>query len=165
MEVQSRHGIWILLGQLALLIVAVVAAQLLAELWLFGAVTLLEAFPRRPLLASGILLSVLAVLVLCIRGANMDSRTIVYFASRAVLLIGSTIAGIASLEAMVYGSVALVAHSREAYLYLAGGLLLVAVAAAGIKYAFNWRLAYWIIFSAVLAAVIFSVFGSVAAFV
>jgi len=165
MEVQSRHDIWTLLGQLALLIVAIVAAQLLAEVWLFGAVTLLEAFPRRPLLASGILLSIFAILFLCIRGANMDSRTIVYFASRAVLLVGSAIAGIASLEAMVYGSVALVAHSREAYLYLAGGLFLVAVAAAGIKCAFNWRLAYWIVFFAVLAAVIFSIFVSVTAFV
>jgi len=164
-EVQSRHDIWTLLGQLALLIVAIVAAQLLAEVWLFGAVTLLEAFPRRPLLASGILLSIFAILFLCIRGANMDSRTIVYFASRAVLLVGSAIAGIASLEAMVYGSVALVAHSREAYLYLAGGLFLVAVAAAGIKCAFNWRLAYWIVFFAVLAAVIFSIFVSVTAFV
>lgn len=90
----------------------------------------------------------------------MESRTIVYFASRAVLLIGSAIAGIASLEAVYVGSLALgVDPSKETYSYLAGGLLLVAVAAAGVKYAFNWRLAYWIVFSAVLAAVIISVFG------
>jgi hypothetical protein len=90
----------------------------------------------------------------------MDSHAIVYFASRAVLLIGSAIAGIASVEAVYVGSVALgVDPSREAYSWLAGGLLLVAVAAAGVKYAFNWRLAHWIIFSAVLAAVIISVFG------
>ena len=167
MEVQLRHDIWIRLGQLALLIIAVVVALLLAEVWLFGAITLLEAFPRRPVLASGILLSIFAILFLCIRGAKMDSRAIVYFASRAVLLIGSAIAGIAALEVIVYGSVALGTHSlREAYLYLAGGLLLVAVAAAGVKYSFNWRLAYWIIFSAVLAAVIFSIFGvGVTAFV
>jgi hypothetical protein len=158
-EVHSRQDIWIRLGQLALLIIAVVVALLLAEVWLFGAVTLLEAFPRRPVLASGILLSIFAILFLCIRGAKMESRNIVYFASRAVLLIGSAIAGIASLEAIYYGAAALVAHSsREAYLCLAGGLLLVAVAAAGVKYSFNWRLAYWIIFSAVLAAVIL-IFG------
>ena len=156
-----RHDIWIRLGQLALLIIAVVVALLLAEVWLFGAITLLEAFPRRPVLASGILLSIVAILFLCIRGAKMDSHAIVYFASRAVLLIGSAIAGIASVEAIVYGSVALGNHSsREAYSYLAGGLLLVAVAAAGVKYSFNWRLAYWIIFSAVLAAVIFSISAS-----
>jgi hypothetical protein len=157
---QLRHGIWILLGQLVLLIIAVVVALLLAEVWLFGAITLLEAFPQRPVLASGILLSLFAILFLCIRGAKMDSRPIAYFASRAVLLIGSAIAGIASLETIVYGSAALGTHSlREACLYLAGGLLLVAVAAAGVRYSFNWRLAYWIIFSAALAAVVFSVFG------
>jgi hypothetical protein len=71
------------------------------------------------------------------------------------------------LEAISYGAVALGAHAlREAYSCLAGGLLLVAVAAAGVQYAFNWRLAYWIIFSAVLAAVIVSIFGvGVATFV
>ena len=160
MEVQLRHDIWILLGQLALLIIAVAVALLLAEVWLFGAITLLEAFPQRPVLASGIFLSLFAILFLCIRGARRDSPAIAYFASRAVLLIGSAIAGIASLEAISYGAVALSAHAlREACSYLAGGLLLVAVAAAGTQYAFNWRLAYWIIFSAVLAAVIFSVFG------
>lgn len=156
MVVQWRHGIWILLGQLALLIIAVVVAQLLAEVWLFGVVTLFEAFPRRPVLAGEILLSIFAILFLCIRGAKMDSR-IVYFASRAVLLIGSVIAGIASVEAIVYGAVALGTHSPRETLYLAGGLFLVAVAAAGIKYAFNWRLAYWIVLLAVLAAVIFSI--------
>ena len=160
MNVQWRHDIWIRLGQLALLIIAVVVALLLTEVWLFGAITLLEAFPRRPVLASGILLSIFAILFLCIRGAKMDSRAIVYFASRAVLLIGSAIAGIASVEAIYVGSVALgIDPSREAYLWLAGGLLLVAVAAAGVKYSLNWRLAYWIIFSAVLATVIFSIFG------
>lgn len=159
MGVHSRQDIWILLGQLALLIIVVVVALLLAEVWLLGAITLLEAFPRRPVLASGILLSIFAILFLCIRGAKMDSCPIVYFASRAVLLIGSAIAGIASLEAITYGSVALGAHASSEALYLAGGLLLVAVAAAGVKYSFNWRLAYWIIFLAVLAAVIFSIFG------
>jgi hypothetical protein len=159
-EVQLRHSIWILLGQLALLIIAVVVALVLAEVWLFGAITLLEAFPRRPVLASGILLSIFAILFLCIRGAKMDSRAIVYFTSRAVLLIGSAIAGIASLEIIVSGAAALGTHAlREAYAYLGGGLLLVAVATAGVKYSFNWRLPYWIIFSAVLAAVIFSIFG------
>jgi hypothetical protein len=159
-KVPLRHGIWILLGQLVLLMIAVVVALLLAELWLFGTFTLLEAFPQRPVLASGILLSIFAILFLCIRGAKMDSRAIVYFASRAVLLIGSAIAGIASLEIIVYGAAALGSHAlREAYAYLGGGLLLVAVAAAGVKYSFNWRLPYWIIFSAVLAAVIFSIFG------
>lgn len=159
MGVHSRQDIWILLGQLALLIIVVVVALLLAEVWLLGAITLLEAFPRRPVLASGILLSIFAILFLGIRGAKMDSRPIVYFASRAGLLIGSAIAGIASLEAITYGSVALGAHASSEALYLAGGLLLVAVAAAGVKYSFNWRLAYWIIFIAVLAVVVFSIFG------
>jgi hypothetical protein len=158
--VRLRHDIWILLGQLALLTIAVVVALVLAEAWLFGAITLLEAFPQRPVHASGILLSIFAILFLCIRGAKMDSRTIVYFASRAVLLIGSAIAGIASLEIILYGSAALGGHAlREAYSYLAGGLLLVAIAAAGVKFSFNWRIAYWIILSAVLAAVVFSIFG------
>jgi hypothetical protein len=157
--IHSRQDVWIVLGQLALLIIAVVVALLLAEVWLLGAITLLEAFPRRPVLAGGILLSIFAILFLCIRGAKMESRTVVYFASRAVLLIGSAIAGIASLEAITYGAVALGAHSSSEALYLAGGLILVAVAAAGVKYAFNWRLAYWIILVAVLAAVIFSIFG------
>jgi hypothetical protein len=159
-EAQLRHNIWILLGQLALLMLAAVVALVLAEVWLFGAVTLLEAFPQRPVLASGILLSIFAILFLCIRGAKMESRTIVYFASRAVLLIGSAIAGIASLEVILHGSAALAGHTlREAYSYLAGGLLLVAIAAAGVKFSFDWRIAYWIIFSAVLAAVVFSIFG------
>jgi hypothetical protein len=159
-QVQLRHSIWIALGQLALLIIAVVVALVLAEVWLFGAITLLEAFPQRPVLASGILLSIFAILFLCIRGAQIESRTIVYFASRAVLLIGSAIAGIASLEVILYGSAALAGHAlREAYSYLAGGLLLVAIAAAGVKFSFDWRIAYWIIFSAVLAAVVFSIFG------
>ena len=155
-----RRDIWILLAQLALLIVAVVAALLLAELWLLGALTLLETFPRRPVLASGILLSLLAMLALCIRGARTDSRFIVYFASRAVVLIGSVIAGIAAVEVIYVGSVASgVQPSREGLFYLAGGMLLVAVAAAGVKFAFNWRLAYWIVFLATLAAVFGSIFG------
>src|SRR6266545_1490788 len=159
-EVQLRHEIWILLGQLALLMIAVVVALVLAELWLLGALTLLEAFPQRPVLASAILLSMFAMLFLCIHAAKMDSRTIVYFASRAVLPIGSAIAGIAALEAIYFAPFALGAHpSREAYFSLIGGLLLVAVAAAGVKYAFNWRLSYWIIFSAALAAVVLSIFG------
>jgi hypothetical protein len=159
-KVQLRHDIWILLGQLALLMIAVVVALVLAELWLFGAITLLEAFPQRPVLAGGILLSIFAILFLCIRGAKMDSRAVVYFSSRAVLLIGSAVAGIASLEIIVYGAAALGSHAlREAYAYLGGGLLLVAVAAAGVKYSFNWRLPYWIVFSAVFAAVVFSIFG------
>jgi hypothetical protein len=155
MEVQLRQGIRILLGQLALLIIVVVVALALAEVWLFAAFILLEAFPQRPVLASGFLLAILAVLFLCIRGAKMDSRTIVYFASRAVLLIGSAIAGIVSVEVLYSGLLASgAAPSREAYLKLTGGLLLVAVAAAGVKYAFSWRLSYWIVFSAVLAAVL-----------
>jgi hypothetical protein len=28
-----------------------------------------------------------------------------------------------------------------------------------VKFSFDWRIAYWIIFSAVLAAVVFSIFG------
>jgi hypothetical protein len=156
----NRSFFWIRLGQLALLIIAGVVALLLAEVWLLGALTLHEAFPQRPVLASGILLSILAILFLCVRGAKMDSRPIVYFASRAVLLIGSAIAGSASLEVILYGTASLGSHSlHEAYAYLGGGLILVAVAAAGVKYSFNWRLPYWIIFSAVLAAVIFSIFG------
>jgi accessory gene regulator protein AgrB len=74
--VQLRHGIWIVLGQLVLLIIALVVALVLAEVWLFGAITLLEDFPKRPVLASGILLSLFALLFLCLRGAKMDSRPI-----------------------------------------------------------------------------------------
>jgi hypothetical protein len=160
-EVHLRHGIWVLLGQLALLIVTVVVALLLTELWLFAALTLFEAFPQRPVLASTILLAIVAVLFLCIRGARMQSRTVVYFASRAVLLIGSAIAGVASLEAIYVGALASGASpSPESYLSLGGGLLLVAVAAAGVRYVFNWRVAYWIVFLAVLSVVIVSIFGT-----
>ena len=142
------------------MIAAVVAALLLAEVWLLGALTLLEAFPRRPVLASGILLALLALLALCIRGAKAASRVAVYFASRAVLLIGSAIAVIAAVEVIYVGSVTSgVKPSREGFFYLTGGLLLVAAAAAGVKFAFDWRLAYWIVFLTAFAAVIFSIFG------
>lgn len=155
-----QHHIRILPGQVALLIIAVAVALLLAEVWLFGAITLLEAFPRRPVIASGILLSLVAFLLLCIRGIKAETR-ILNFASCAVLLIGSAIAGIAAVEVVNLGAVALgVQPSMEAFSYLAAGLLLVAAAAAGVRYAFDWQIRYWIIFGAVLVAVALSIVGA-----
>ena len=155
-----QHHTRILPGQLALLIMAVAVALLLSEVWLLGAIALLEAFPRRPVVASAILLLIVVFLLLCIRGIKAETR-VVHFASHAVLLMGSAIAGIAAVEVVSLGAVALgVERSMEAYSYLAGGLVLVAAAAAGVKYSFDWQLSYWIIFCAVLAAVILSIVGA-----
>ncbi len=155
-----RYHSRILPSQLALLIMAVAVALLLAEVWLLGAITLLEAFPRRPVVASGILLAILVFLLLCIRGTRAESRFI-YFATRAVLLIGSAIAGIASVEVITVGAAGLGgAPSKESYAYLAGGLLLVAAAAAGIKHAFDWQLSYWIVLCGLLVAVALSIVGA-----
>lgn len=160
LEAQLQHHIRILPGQVALLIIAVAVALLLAEIWLLGAITLLEAFPQRPIVASCILLSIVVFLLLCIRGTKSEAR-VLYFASRAVLLMGSAIAGIAAVEVLNLAAVALGAKpSMESYSYLAGGLLLVAAAAAGVKYSFDWQISYWIIFFAVLAAVVLSITGA-----
>ena len=160
LEAPLQHHIRILPGQVALLIIAVAVALLLAEVWLLGAITLLEAFPRRPVIASGILLTIIVFLLLCIRGTKAETR-ILHFASCAVLLMGSAIAGIAAVEVVNLGAATLGAQpSMEAGAYLGGGLLLVAVAAAGVKYAFDWQIRYWIIFCAVLVAVALSIVGA-----
>jgi hypothetical protein len=155
----TKNRVWLLVGQLALLIIAAITSFLLAGIWGFAASSLLKAFPRHPFLSTGILLSVCALLFLCIRGAQMTSFGGIYFLSRAVLLFVSTIAGVVSLELVFVGSSAFIDASVEDYLWLAGGLFLVALAAAGIKYAFSWRVSYWIMFLTVLSAVIFSIFG------
>ncbi|WKA26671.1 hypothetical protein [Bradyrhizobium roseum] len=155
-----RHDAWTVLGQLALLIIAVAVALLLAEVWLLGVITLLEAFPQRPVVTSGVLLSIAAILLLCIRGTKAET-SVIYFVSRAVLLIGSAIAGIAAVEVVYLGAVGLGSQpSLEAYSYLAGGLILVAAAAAGVKYSFDWRFRHWIVFCIVLAAVVLSIGGA-----
>jgi hypothetical protein len=162
-EQKLSDRVWILLGQLAALSIAVIVALPAAVICLAGAGKLIEEFPERPFLASGILLLICAIfcvfLFLCFRGAEMTSRKSVYFLSRAVLLLVSAIAGAASLELLGIGSLGLAFERVEAYLWLAGGVSLVAFAAAGIRYAFGWQVSYWIIFFAVLAAVIFWSFG------
>jgi hypothetical protein len=160
LEAQLQQQSRILPSQLALLIMAIAVALLLAEVWLLGAIALLETFARRPMVASAILLSIVAFLLLCIRGTKAETR-VIHFASCAMLLIGSAIAGIAAVEVVNLGAVALgIGPSMEAYSYLAGGLVLVAAAAAGVRYSFDWQLSYWIVFCAVLAAVILSSVGA-----
>jgi hypothetical protein len=136
--------------------IAVVVAVLLAELWLAGGIILLEQFSSRPLLVLGILLAVLVLLVLCIIGARRGPHPIVRGASAAVLLFASAAAAIASLEQLHVGLINLGFDRPTAYRLLTTGTLCAAVSAAGIKYVFRWRLAYWIIFVAVLFAILAS---------
>jgi hypothetical protein len=155
MQILMKSRLGLLLGQLALLVVALVIAVRVAEIWLFGVIVLIETFGTRPVLASGIVLLICVFLFLCIRGAGMASRPGISFPSRAVLLLVSAIAAAASLELIYFGLVSFAGEgwgrSWEDYFALGGGILLVAVAAAGIAYAFGWR--YWITLAAAVAAV------------
>ncbi len=48
---------------------------------------------------------------------------------------------------------------RDDYLYLAGGLVLVACCAAAVKFVFNLRMRYWVVLLLVLAAIAILMFG------
>jgi membrane-bound acyltransferase YfiQ involved in biofilm formation len=61
-----------LLNQGLMLLLALAALALSFELLLFGAISLIEAFPRHPLLYSLILLSLCFSFFLCFLGSNPD---------------------------------------------------------------------------------------------
>jgi hypothetical protein len=136
-------------------------AFVLLELWAFGISVFVELFPDHPFLASGILLLVGVGFLLCIVGARMGPRTITGLASRTVLLLVSAIAGVWSFEILYVASVYLaVDPSPEAYFILAGGLVLVAFAAALIKITFGWRAPFWLVFVAAVAAVVVAIMSA-----
>jgi hypothetical protein len=150
----EQKRILVLVGQLALLGLTAIIAFFLAEIWLYIAVVLIEAFNERPVLAGAVLVVICAAVFLCFRGATMAPRG-VRLPSRAVLLLLSAIAAVAFMEAFTVAIANLAADSsREAYLWFLIPLLLAAFAAAGIKAAFGWRVAYWIVVVAVVAALV-----------
>ena len=55
---------------------------------------------------------------------------------------------------MAHGTIGLQHADWKDFLWAIGGVVLVALAAAGIRYVFGWPVAYWIAFAALLAAII-----------
>ena len=148
-----------LLNQGLMLLLALVALPLSFEPLLFGAVSLIEAFPKHPLLCSLILLFLCFSFFLCFLGSKMESRRSVHFVSRVLLLLLSLTAGLLSVEFVWLGAVSLAVTRGSAFsghkisledLALVGGLILVSLCAIGVKYVFSLRSRYWIIFVAVL---------------
>ena len=155
------RGLWLVLGQLGLLVLAIAAAFVLAGVWLFGVIFVIEEFSGRPLLVGGIVLLACAFVFLCFRGAGAASRPIIRLPSAAALLLLSCAAGIASLELIPVGGVmwATGDGSWQDYCWLATGMLLVAFAAAGIRRAFGWRVRYWIMLIATGGGVALALFA------
>ena len=89
----------------------------------------------------------------------MHSR-LIYTVSRAGLLFLSVVAAIASMETISVGLLSVtMTPSREGFLWVSIAIVLVAIAALGLKTALDWRLSYWIVFPAVFATLIFATFG------
>ncbi len=71
------------------------------------------------------------------------------------------VTALVAIELLTFAAVSmLVARpDRDDYLYLAGGLILLACCAAAVKFVFNLRMRYWIVFVLVLATIAVLVLG------
>ena len=158
---QTGNSRIVLVGRNAgLLAVAIVGTLLSAKIWVPVAYFLIDTFPENPVLAGTILSIICVVFFLCILGARMRPH-LIYLVSRAVLLFLSVVAAIASMQAISIGLISVtVTPSREGFLWVSIAIVLVALAALGIKAALAWRLSYWILFPAVFATLIVATFGT-----
>ena len=143
-----------------LLALAIFGTLLSAKIWVPVAYFLVDTLPEKPALAGTILSVILVVFFLCVPGARMRSR-VIRLTSRVVLLFLSVVAAIASMQAISIGLISVtVTPSREGVLWVSIAIVLVAIAALGIKAALAWRLSYWILFPAVFATLIVATFGT-----
>jgi hypothetical protein len=160
----TMHRMPLVLGQWALLMIACGIAFVLSELWLFAAITLIEALPEHPVVAGGALLLFCGFVYLCVRGARTTWSKVLNYLSRAVLVLLSAIAAVGAVELVGVGLISLgIAGWRSSlddYQWLAGGVLLAALAAAGIKHAFGWRVRYWVMLLGTGVAVVLATAGA-----
>ena len=65
------------------------------------------------------------------------------------------VTALVAIELLTFASVSMLvsAPDRDDYLYLAAGLALVACCAVAVKFVFNLRIGYWVVFPLVLAAI------------
>ena len=148
---------WRLLAQLIALFAAVAIAIRLAELWLALAVFLIDAISERPLTAIVSIVALCAAVWLCIRGARSAGPAL-SFISRALLLLFAAAAAVASAEFILMALITFTIGFQNVtlldYVWTFCGVVLVALAAAGIRRAFGWTIAYWIVLAGVSIAVI-----------
>ena len=143
-----------------LLALAIFGTLLSAKIWVPVAYFLVDTLPEKPALAGAILSIILVVFFLCVPGARMRLR-VIRLTSRVVLLFLSVVAAIASMQAISIGLISVtVTPSRKGFLWVSIAIVLVALAALGIKAALAWRLSYWILFPAVFATLIVATFGT-----
>lgn len=159
MDTRKSH----LLIQGVLLFIAVASTTLLAEVFLAGPILLAEGFKNNPLLYSSILLFLCLICFLCFAGSRMESRRVVQFFSRLLLIFFSISAGLFAFEFLSLGIMSVAVGDKASldnYLPLIGFLPLMFFVAAGIKHAFGLRARYWIIVLVVFVAALLGVFLS-----
>jgi hypothetical protein len=140
---------WLLVLQLCVLVAAAAVSWSLAELWLYVAIRLFDMVFQRPAVLAGIVLLICVALFLCIRAAMRSPVAPIRFACRVILLAVGLGAGVVSIEflygGMVSSGIAGLEGSLEDHLPLIAGFVFLALAAAGIKYGFGWRVHYLIV--------------------
>jgi len=154
-QVLSRVPLWlvsIVTGVLLFQMLALVALVLSQGSDVLNTESLSEAMLQNPFLHVTNLALLGLLLFLVIRG---DYRRMVTLAARAFLVPGCGLAFLFSAELFLIGIVGFGVEgaSIDNYLLLGGGLLLVLVWTAGVKYVFRLPLARWAIFLASLVSV------------
>ena len=71
------------------------------------------------------------------------------------------VTALVAIELLTFASASMLASTpdRDDYLHLVGGLALVACCAVAVKFVFNLRISYWIVFLLVLVALAILMFG------
>ena len=80
---------------------------------------------------------------------------------RVVVVPVILVTALVAIELLTFASASMLVSTpdRDDYLYLAGGLALVVCCAVAVKFVFNLRISYWIVFLLVLAALAILMFG------
>ena len=154
---------WVVPGQWVLLLGAAAVAYMLKGLWVDIETTLVGSFPKHPFFAGAATLLGCLFVFHCVRSAKLTSHKKAYFGYRAVLLLLSLGAVVASLRPFFEGSLFLASHlfwpesgAAEAapdesvlwpaLVFLGEGIALIGLAAAGIRFVFDWQVRYWLFF-------------------
>jgi hypothetical protein len=71
------------------------------------------------------------------------------------------VSALVAIELLTFASISMLVAKpdRDDYLYLAGGLLLVACCAAAVKFVFNLSIRYWVVLVLILAAMAILMFA------